>query len=315
MRVQTGQPGTFTRYILQIADPVQGGQLLDPYFATIEFSFKAGCYTDVDCAAETATCPPELLVDAPIDYQARDFWSFRSALFDFASQRYPRWADRLEADAAVMLLEAMAALGDELAYHQDRIAREAHLETASQRRSLRRHARLVDYQVHDGLGATTWIDVTAKAAGSLQAGTRIHALRDEVEIEYSIGRNLGEMLDAKGYDINPARNDLLPYAWDARDVCLPVGAMEMYLQGDQTAALGEPGWVVLRTDPSDPGLPARRHLVHLATIEKVHTPWCRSTPRIAERRTGLPFEMDLAALHVRGNVAWRWPDRSWNRNS
>ena len=104
-------------------------------------------------------------VDFPVDYQARDFWSMRTALLDFASQRYPRWADRLEADAAVMLVEVMSALGDDLAYHQDRVAREAHLETATQRRSLRRHARLVDYRIHDGLGAATWINVTAKAEG------------------------------------------------------------------------------------------------------------------------------------------------------
>ena len=36
---------------------------------------------------------------------------------------------------AVMLLEIWAALGDELAYTQDRYAREAYLGTATQRRS------------------------------------------------------------------------------------------------------------------------------------------------------------------------------------
>jgi hypothetical protein len=304
LRVQAAQPGTFTTYILQIAPP-PGAPLLDPYLASIEFSFKAGCYTDVDCAAEIATCPPELLVDAPIDYHARDFWSFRSALFDFASQRYPRWADRLEADAAVMLIEVMSALGDELAYHQDRVGREAHLETASQRRSLRRHARLVDYEVHDGLGATTWIDVTAKRKGSLPAGTRFRALRDEVSIEYSVGRNLDEMLRREPYEMDPARNEFTPYAWDASEACLPVGAMEMSLQGDRTAALGQPGrWILLRTDPADPGQPARRHLVRLTKVEKVTDPLANvDTTRIVwEAEQALPFEMDLAALHVRGNL-------------
>src|SRR5262249_33281850 len=161
-----------------------GSQVLDPYLAQIQFSFKAGCYSDIDCQESPHVCPPEAVIDAPVDfpvdYQARDFWSLRTALLDFASQRYPGWADRLEADAAVMLPGVMSALGDELAYYQARSAREASLETATQRRSLRRLARLVDYRIHDGLGATTWIDVTAKAAGTLPAGTALYALRDGV---------------------------------------------------------------------------------------------------------------------------------------
>ena len=80
------------------------------------------------------------MVDFPIDYLARDFWSYRKALLDFASLRYPDWTDRLEADSGIMMAELMSALGDEMAYYQDRVAREAYLETATQRRSIRKHA-------------------------------------------------------------------------------------------------------------------------------------------------------------------------------
>ncbi len=193
MRIHTATPGTFTVYTLRLADPTVTPQRLDPYLSSVEFSFKAGCYSDVDCDHSPHQCRPEPEVDFPVDYEARDFWSMRTALLDFASQRYPRWADRLEADTAVMLVEAMAALADELSYYQDRLAREAHLETATQRRSLRRHARLVDYRVHDGLGATTWIDVTARAAGTLPAGTALWAVRDGERVDFSIGRDLDEM--------------------------------------------------------------------------------------------------------------------------
>ena len=79
-------------------------------------------------------------LDFSIDYTARDFWSFRRALLDFASQRYPQWQDRLEADVGNMSAEVLSALGDEFAYYQDRIAREAYFETATERRSLRRPA-------------------------------------------------------------------------------------------------------------------------------------------------------------------------------
>lgn len=322
MRIRTAAPGTFTQYTLALANPPAGPQVLDPYLAQVAFSFKAGCYSDIDCQDGPHVCPPETGIDAvvdfPVDYQARDFGSLRTALLDFASQRYPRWVDRLEADAAVMLAEVMAAVGDELAYYQDRVAREAYLETATQRRSLRRLARLVDYRIHDGLGATTWIDVTALANDQLAAGTTLHALRDGVRVDFSVGRDLDEMLSTppRGFAIDPARNDanLVPYQWDVHDVCVRRGATELSLTGDVTAALlpfddlppdRAPGrWVLLRTDPIDPGLPARRHLVRLVAVEAVHDPLAGvdTTHLVWEGAQALPFELDLAALHVHGNV-------------
>ena len=166
-------PGDFTLYKLYIND-----SRIDRYFNDVTFSFKAHCPSDLDCEPPEHECPPEDEVDFPVDYRARDFWSFRRALLDFASLRYPDWKDRLEADAGIMLAEMMSALGDELAYYQDRIAREAYLETATQRRSLRRHARLVDYPIHDGLGASTWLDVTVEDGqnGLLPAGMDVWAV-------------------------------------------------------------------------------------------------------------------------------------------
>ena len=45
MRIRTAVPGTFTQYTLALADPPAGPQILDPYLARIEFSFKAGAAT------------------------------------------------------------------------------------------------------------------------------------------------------------------------------------------------------------------------------------------------------------------------------
>ena len=50
----------------------------------------------------------------------------------------------------MMVLELLAALGDEFAYAQDRLAREATLATATQRRSLRHLARGAFAQLHHG---------------------------------------------------------------------------------------------------------------------------------------------------------------------
>lgn len=318
MRIGTTAPGSFTTYTLRLANPPVGAPVLDPYLAQLDFSFKAGCYSDIDCDHAPPVCEPQDRVDFPVDYQARDFWSLRTALLDFASQRYPLWADRLEADAGVMLAEVMSALGDEMAYYQDHVAREAHFETAVQRRSLRRHARLIDYRIHDGLGAVTMLDVTARAAGTLTAGDALFALRDGLRVDYAVGRSLTEMtaLPPQAYKIDPARNadQLIPYQWDVSDVCLAAGTTELWLTDNVLAALTpfddtpqdrQPGrWMLLRTAPFDPGLPARRQLVRVIVAEVVHDPLTGldTTHIVWESEQKLPCEFDFAALSVRGNI-------------
>jgi hypothetical protein len=328
LRLVAAEPGDFTRYRLRLDDP-----RIDPYFVyatptkkrvlrghnDVSFSFKANCPSDLDCELPEHECALEASVDFPVDYLARDFWSFRHALLDFASQRYPDWPDRLEADAGVMLAEVMSALGDEMAYYQDRVAREAYLETATQRRSIRRHARLVDYTVHDGLAATTWLDVTASTDGSIPAGADVWALSDDGKrIVYEVGRGLGEVVNGTTYVVLAARSALEPHIWDEDDTCLPFGATEIYVKGHHKADLplddvtpGRPPgrWVLLRTDPVDPALPTHRWLVRLIAVEDRQDPLIddpttgNAITRLAwEQAQALPFEMDLTALVVRGNL-------------
>ena len=172
LEVEVAEPGDFSIYRLTIDSP-----RIDRFFNGVEFSFKQGCPSNLDCKLRQAECPPPDLVDFPVDYLARDFTSLRSALLDFAAQRYPNWAEVIEADGGVMLAEVMAALGDEFSYIQDRFAREAYLETATQRRSLRWHTTLVDYPIHDGLSATTLLAIEASGGGTfVPAGTRVWAI-------------------------------------------------------------------------------------------------------------------------------------------
>ena len=89
----------------------------------------------------------------------------------------PDWQERSAADLGVTLVELLAYVGDHLSYRQDAVATEAYLETARLRTSLRRHALLVDYAMHDGCNARVWLHVTAGAADvSLpRAGTRFYS--------------------------------------------------------------------------------------------------------------------------------------------
>src|SRR5207244_11282162 len=76
----------------------------------------------------------------------------------------------------MMLAEVMSAMGDEFAYYQDRIGRERYFESASQRRSVRRQARMIDYYLHDGKGGSTWLDFTVNAAAPVHvvsSGTQV----------------------------------------------------------------------------------------------------------------------------------------------
>ena len=65
----------------------------------------------------------------------------------------PDWQETHAPDLGVALVELLAYAGDYLSYYQDAVATEAYLGTARQRISVRRHARLVDYRMHEGCNA------------------------------------------------------------------------------------------------------------------------------------------------------------------
>ncbi len=63
-------------------------------------------------------------------------------------------------DLGITLVELLAYAGDYLSYYQDAVATEAYLGTARQRISVHRHARLVDYWMHDGCNARAWLTIS-----------------------------------------------------------------------------------------------------------------------------------------------------------
>lgn len=82
-----------------------------------------------------------------IDYLARDYESFRKALIDLIPSKLPEWTDRSEADFGIVLIELFAYMADILSYYQDRLANEAFLPTANERRSVINHLRLIGYEM------------------------------------------------------------------------------------------------------------------------------------------------------------------------
>jgi predicted phage baseplate assembly protein len=62
-----------------------------------------------------------------------------------------------DGDFTVALLDAVASMGEILSFYQERIANEAYLRTATERRSLLELGRLIDYQPRPGVAASVYL--------------------------------------------------------------------------------------------------------------------------------------------------------------
>ncbi|TAK02323.1 MAG: putative baseplate assembly protein [Candidatus Manganitrophaceae bacterium] len=98
-----------------------------------------------------------------IDYVTKDYEGFRQGMLNQIPLLLPNWTDRSESDFGVALIELYAYVADILSYYQDRIANEAYLPTATQRRSVVELLRLIDYRIDPGLAASVWIHFDASA--------------------------------------------------------------------------------------------------------------------------------------------------------
>ena len=151
--VRVDKRGDFSTYELCVVElDERGRETGNPYpgfdarYACAPFSFMVDCPSDLDCRSEVA-CPPEPRAEPEINYLAKDYASFRQLLLDRLALTMPDWTERHVPDLGLTLVELLAYVGDHLSYHQDAVAAEAYLDTARQRISVRRHARLVDYIV------------------------------------------------------------------------------------------------------------------------------------------------------------------------
>lgn len=297
--------GDFSNYTLTLTIPAANPQLLDFAFASGPFSFKANCPSDFDCAPPPPDCPPDDTELPPIDYLAKDFTSFRRALLDFSALRYPGWVERSEADFGVMFAEILSAMGDDLSYLQDRVAAEAMLETATQRRSLVSLARLVDYEPRPATSATTWLQLTASAPGSVAPGLQILAAApDGGQIPFEVGTGLADTI-AKPVS-NLWNHGIRPYWFDDKDQCLPQGSVSLWVEG-HGFGFQDGQAILIQTDlPGD----SQRRLVHLVAVAGVvgfeaTDPLFGNAPvtRIQWRTNeGLDRAIDLTRTRMGGNI-------------
>jgi hypothetical protein len=165
LQIDVNKAGDFSVYtlclVLSASDPtVPVG--IDPQTASVDFSFKVECPSDFDCAP-SRVCPPEIKAKPPINYLAKDYASFRRLMLDRMALTAPGWKSRNAADLGNTLVETLAYVGDHLSYQQDAVQTEGYFDLARHRVSVKRHARLVDYFMHDGCNARTWVQVQVNA--------------------------------------------------------------------------------------------------------------------------------------------------------
>lgn len=233
--VRTSSHGGRSTYVLRLlgAGGAAAPAGFDVPLAQIPFSFA------VDCPAEAVVRPPDPAPPAAaaspvLDYLARDYEALRTRLLDRMSVLLPDWTDRSPADIGVTLIELFAYLGDRLSYRQDAVAQESALSTARRRMSVRRHARLLDYHVHEGCSARTWLAFTTPSEVGLAAGTAVG------EGAGTLGRGPSTAQDAAQAGaavfetcypvvLTRDRNELFLYAWGEPDHVLPAGARSAFL--------------------------------------------------------------------------------------
>jgi hypothetical protein len=276
-------PGDFSPYTLRLVNFATGAiedsfevtEVLagfDPQLAQVEFSFKVECPPFFDCKPVTE-CSLTLPPAPPINYLAKDYGSFRTVILDRLSQLLPTWGGSSEADLGIALAELLAYVGDSLSYKQDAVATEAYLQTARSRISLRRHALLVDYHVHDGCNARTWMHLEVSTAVVLD-GTKTQFYTLVPGAPSTLNGNERQALAAgvvifegmQAASLFQEHNQISFYTWGEEGCCLPKGATEATLLG--TFEKLQPGDVLIFQEIIGPqtGNPADADVRHRCAV-------------------------------------------------
>ena len=278
LAVRTSSSGDWSTYVLELRGaggrPAPAG--FDPPLARAPFAFTVDLPSDMDDRPAAAPAPAP--VSPALDYLARDYAALRTRLLDRLATLLPTWADRGPADPVVTVAELFAALGDRFAAWQDAVAAEAYLGTARRRTSVTRHARLLDYRVHEGCSARTWLSFTTGDVLELPAGLPVadgppagvdpHAAGPASAAE--VARDGGTVFETCfPVTVRPEHNRCWLHSWGVPDHVLPVGSTSAFLQhpADAPPRLVAGDVLVLAAtgpsgDPAD-GDPTDRHPVRL----------------------------------------------------
>lgn len=314
--IRLDRGGDFSTYTLRLVDV----ERVDPRYASASFRFRIDCPSDLDCAP-TDACLPADLDEPDISYLAKDYGSFRQLLLDRLALVMPTWRERHVPDIGITLVELLAYQGDMLSYYQDSVATEATLDTARLRISFRRHARLVDYTLHEGCNARAFVCIETDTDLTLD-GTRVaflSGLNDDQRPTLLTWEDLTDIpsdryrvfepLGSGTIRLHAAHNLIRFHTFGDTLCCLEQGSTAAALLN--TGLHLSAGDVLILEEVRDPrtGLPAdanpaRRHAVRLTSVTKRTDPILRDAnghpPTYLDvtwaTEDALPFPLCLSAI-------------------
>ncbi len=251
MKVVVDKTGDFSNYSLRVVEKNQQGHWqthsqFDPRYDRVEFNFKVDCPNELDCKQEQV-CPADPKDEPDINYLAKDYASFRQLILDRLSLTMPDWQERHVPDIGIALVEVLAYVGDHLSYYQDAVATEAYLDTARKRISVRRHARLVDYTMHEGCNARAWVCIQVSSdlpdiksdeikfiTGFNQALQISRTVLNDEELQKipASQYEVFEPITSDDIQLYQSHNRIKFYTWCDQLCCLPKGSTNATLVGE-----------------------------------------------------------------------------------
>ncbi|TQN42903.1 putative phage baseplate assembly protein [Blastococcus colisei] len=263
--VTVDDPGDRGRYTLRLVDtPDRPLEDIDPRYRTATFSLAAGTPIDVDCLP-APMCPSTELPTPELSYLAKDYASFRQLLLDRLATTLPGWQERHAADLYLTLVEVLAYEADRLSYAQDAVGTEAYLDTARLRTSVRRHARLVDYAMHEGCNARAWVHLTVEGDPGVAADALSFVTRPAgIDVRSaSLPSHLLARAPRRTYEVFEPVLPEGPAGVTAQDVVEPRALVDRIRHGDdpvldhvRTTLSDDERRLFDRGDPGDEDLPA-----------------------------------------------------------
>jgi len=296
-------PGDASVYTIRVS----GLENFDPLFSSLRLSFALDCLSDLDCAKRPRSSA-RAAQEPDLNYLVKDYASFRQLMLDRLALNLPQWQEQHAADFGIVLVELLAYAADNLSYYQDAVATEAYLSTARQRISVRRHLRLIDYQLNEGCNSRAWIhvasaaDVTLDSADILFATGAPPAEPPVAELDALLRAGSGtfeyfEPMRKGALALYAAHNSIAIHDWGNQSCRLPQGTTSVWLVDETAADAGQqagtengrrtagaperilghlrPGMFLLfeETASPDTGSPddadaAHRHVVRIERVEK-----------------------------------------------
>ena len=311
--------GDYSTYTLRIEH-----NLIDPFFSELPFKFRPGCFTN-DCAPEWQPGQPARPSPA-IDYLAKDYESFRHTMVAAMMQRVPGWTVASEADLDQVLIDLIATAGDELSDYQDRVMNESRFATCRSRVSLARHARLMDYHVHQGNQASTTLALAIDPTAGQVELPRLHLLWTGEQVQAGPDFRLENAIffaTRSAHQLHPLLNTLRLYTWDDAIPTLAAGSTSADLVVDTTGlGLTEAAAAQLVVDwitDDDPAAPAVRELVIQEQLNPLtgtvngRDPAKRQLLRLLEGDAGATLRADPVHSRTLVRVSWRKEDQlNWD---